>query len=497
MQKGDCIGIRITQLPNGIIKIIPNFVATLDFLENSYNGRELIVPLFLFPEHGEFINILYNICKLSLPFLALSSAIRDINCERNDRNEFIFSLLEETCKYIYKNTFAINPEDNIPNVLNTQLEDFNNNPTKIHNNELFISYLFVAKLCGDFKIKPGAEVNFCQIIVEEEARRSLRNAKNIVIPANMMFRILNVDTKKWVSSYVKRFKKHRMEQIDSNNGTLSPAIYKEDMEFMLDPSTFEIGLPYSDYSTWEPNVQIMSKLGGNLYQKVYKDYTEYGLPKLAILPLLFRNLAFDINIDSLSNEQKLAMTIQIFLHTKEDVRSNAIKNRTYVNIFNKQEAIQYLKLHFVDYIKREKMHKFLNIKNEYDLTTDADKAKIFGSTIDLTTAAGVLYGAYIGVNVQLFAQVLQQFKCPLAKEKIKMLLTGQFKGIDLYKDGKGWKPSRKNCFKLWSKNWDIMTHLEWKHIFDLNKCDHSVGSWIKYEKQVQVQDQEINYVRND
>ncbi len=126
------------------------------------------------------------------------------------------------------------------------------------------------------------------------------------------------------------------------------------------------------------------------------------------------------------------------------------------------------------------------VDDKYSIKTDNVKAKIFAMTDDPITSAGCLYQARIGVDVMNFASVLMNHKCPLAKEKVTMLLTGEFKGVRLYADGSkdqpGWKPSRKNAHKLWFMNEDVMDFGEWFALLKSVNCDHNLQEWqrMKY-----------------
>jgi len=74
-----------------------------------------------------------------------------------------------------------------------------------------------------------------------------------------------------------------------------------------------------------------------------------------------------------------------------------------------------------------------------------------------------------------------------------MLLKGEYKGIQLYYDYPqsyypGWKASKRNCFRLWSNNFDVMTINDWEELFDNIGCNHSINKWSKKESWVAFQE---------
>src|SRR5207253_2610895 len=99
-------------------------------------------------------------------------------------------------------------------------------------------------------------------------------------------------------------------------------------------------------------------------------------------------------------------------------RIDAMKNGTYYDVFDNEQAIKNLKRLFVEYVNDEKSRLMKLVDDKYSIKTDNVKAKIFAMAEDPVTSAGCLYQARIGVDVMNFAIVLMNHKCPLAKEKI-------------------------------------------------------------------------------
>jgi hypothetical protein len=67
-----------------------------------------------------------------------------------------------------------------------------------------------------------------------------------------------------------------------------------------------------------------------------------------------------------------------------------------------------------------------------------------------------------------------------------MLIQGHFRGIRLFYDlsqdeGFGWNASKKNCFRLWKNNYDVMLFDDWVSLFEDMECNHSMKSWVEKE----------------
>src|SRR5690606_10085320 len=105
----------------------------------------------------------------------------------------------------------------------------------------------------------------------------------------------------------------------------------------------------------------------------------------------------------------------------------------------------------------------------------SSESAIFAKTTNIYEAAGCLMGVYQGGTFNSFFLSLQNQVCPLAIEKIKMLLSGQFHGIPLVcdkiktKKNQGdpveWHPSKRNVYRLWKNNKDLLNKEAWVALF--------------------------------
>ena len=86
-----------------------------------------------------------------------------------------------------------------------------------------------------------------------------------------------------------------------------------------------------------------------------------------------------------------------------------------------------------------------------------------------------------GQDITKFCARLQDEKCQLPIEKIKMLLSGKYKEIELLSDLKsyinGWEASAQNCRRLWLQYEDKLTKQKWIELFSHRKS--AVESWYK------------------
>jgi hypothetical protein len=546
MKMGDCACICVNmnmKSPNNIkiLKIIPALMGAKVFQEecrkavekagakitsiDSPTGEPMnaVIPLCLFDEHYDFAKIwLYKLYEPygltkeqanAIPFILLSKAMFDIQETDNEHTKIIAKLVIDTCMHIYK--------DN-QNELSRQVkESFNlfiSDPIgrtveKIPNSALFLAQLIIAQEFQDIeKLSREDAIQFARCITEEEVRRSLRNAKDINIPTNMMFEILQADRTVWVDNHVKQYHdsknasmkelvkvaRHLRSQMLSKIEEKSDRVNLDDISTETEDDTTEElsenDLPCSDPTKWEPKFEMLKGLGKKIVERMVTDYAKHGLSNLVLLPFLTNQKDESINGDfsvlGISTyEQQIAFTIQNFMHAKGNRRVDAMKNGTYYDVFDNDQANKYLKRLFVEYVNDEKSRLMKIIDDKYSIKTDNVKAKIFAMTDDPITSAGCLYQTRIGVDVMNFAILLMNHKCPLAKEKITMLLTGEFRGIKLYADSSkeqpGWKPSRKNAHRLWEMNEEIMDFGEWLSLLESVKCDHNLKEWqrMKYVRE--------------
>ena len=548
MKKGDCACICVNmsmKSPNNIkIKtIIPAIMGANVFKQqcmkavekannvikyiDSPTGQPMnaVIPLFLFDDHYEFSKIwllkLYEQYGMTyeqiinIPFLLLSKAMYDYLDKNNEHTKIIVKLAIETCKNVYDdNKKEINKK--LMETLNLFMTDPIGRTVKsIPSNELFLSQLVVAQ---EFKyIEKFSEndaIKFARQIVEEEVRRSLKNAKDISIPANMMFEILQVNRTLWVDNYVKKYEsakeksiqdlmliakdiKLRMlsrlekdtpqptNQTSESSSDLSKETTNESSSNDLTSNTLD---EYADPSIWEPKFDKLKGIGKSIVDRMVNDYVKYGLSSLILLKHITDSNQDDLTgdfslIGITSNEQHLAYALQNFMHAKDTKRYEAMKNGTYYDVYNHGEAVKYLKRIFIEYVNNERTRMIKLVDDKYSVKTNNVNAKIFAIAEDPVTSAGCLYGVRIGVDIMNYASVLMEHKCPLAREKIIMLLTGEFRGIRLYSDSNSknicWKPSKKNARRLWSMNEEIMDFGEWLALFNSIKCDHNLKEWQK------------------
>ncbi|KAJ6250828.1 hypothetical protein M0813_15644 [Anaeramoeba flamelloides] len=165
------------------------------------------------------------------------------------------------------------------------------------------------------------------------------------------------------------------------------------------------------------------------------------------------------------------MLFQNLLHIKNPIRKKSIEENHYINVFENQKL--FTQTFFRDLVYKQYQKKAMEIKNELNKNIFEKKAIIFGFTKNIYQAAGLLKGVKRGVSIRHFIKILQEKKCPLIIQKLKMLLNGHFRNIPLFDDKPtlgtnqkfvSWIPSKKNFHRLYIANRDLADGKAWKNL---------------------------------
>ena len=229
---------------------------------------------------------------------------------------------------------------------------------------------------------------------------------------------------------------------------------------------------------WEPKIDILNKNAEGLVTRVMKSFERYGKRKLALLPYVTENLYPDPIVLGLhTNEMQLAFAIQAYMYNRTDGQTN------FTDPYDPKEAKRYLKELFVNNVHKERARIKKELDEKYKITDI--KLKVWAQTTDIYAAAGALLGTAISKNITQYAKCLQEARCPLGVEKIKMLIYGKHKNKTLVIDvdkmpKKFWIPSKANCYKFWKIYHEDMEPADWAELFGKVEANHNIDVWYSF-----------------
>jgi len=484
-------------------------------------GREKInavMPLYLFDEHWKYaqnwMKLIFGLVTTldsfgytyeqikTIPFLVLNKVMEKVKENDNEINRLLLKLTEETCMKVYENA-GNKLHDYIENVYKNYTTDSSlHTIDHIPNNKLFLTQMYIAQKLD--KISEVTDPQFIQFMVEEESRRTQYDHKDSDIKINMFLELVNQTRNIWIDQHINKYDNDKGKIKKKNKINYKNNIYRDagliiemsDSESSSDEEYYDIALTGNNPDEWDGLITDMSKVGSDLWNFTNNVYNKIAKKNIYVISkLTSEDIPLDleeIGIDT--NEKKMVFSIQNYMHYKNADRRKAFENNKHRNPFSQEESIQFLKSMFCDMIMCEKNRLIEQINNNYKLSQSTERASAFAHATSLDEAAGALHGAYIGNNIMEFVKVLQNEQCPLAVAKIQMIMKGKhtFEKInsqtgrtesysvmlygDLSQQNKlGWKPSKKNCFRLWKQNQDYLDLAEWEHIFMETK--HSMKTW--------------------
>src|SRR5690606_29179103 len=155
----------------------------------------------------------------------------------------------------------------------------------------------------------------------------------------------------------------------------------------------------------------------------------------------------------------------------------AIVDKTYVNPFVQKAAETFLRNQFIQLVKSQCQKGINDVIAEFEAKKSHAVSSIFAKTTNIYEAAGTLLGVYQGRDFHYFYKCLQESVCPLAIEKLKILLTGEYMGVPLIcdkiktkkniGDAVMWSPSRQNVYRFWKRNRELLSKEEWIELFGM------------------------------
>ncbi|KAI8601872.1 hypothetical protein EDD21DRAFT_373380 [Dissophora ornata] len=177
-----------------------------------------------------------------------------------------------------------------------------------------------------------------------------------------------------------------------------------------------------------------------------------------------------------SSKVNLATLLQAFAHTKNSDRRSVENLMTpfECKIIQGGDSSAHEALKFLKSLHLAKMTQMVNeivnaVEEEYLDSKKNAAASIFTGTSDLSVAAGVLLESkFRGGDGGVLGTQCAASQMRLPREKIQMLLSGTFNGVQLFSDkssslqGIRWFPCKRTLYRMFSNYHDKFTLDEWR-----------------------------------
>lgn len=434
-----------------------------------------VMPLYLCPEHWTVarkrmkwcLGFLATADKLgytfqqmtTVPFLVLYKVVQDWLARPSEHTNKILQLVLRTCRAIIED-FKLEI---------TTMTDYSASTAARTKDVRANNALYCAQLLALNSTTQADTRRFCLALCEEELRRHAKELDDA-----MLFTILggplarNLYVVPHVEAFTKEQERNALEQTRRMSSGLGQGIRLSlgmpAMEATVDDLiNFNQAVRVTDpLDTLEKDyiLNCNSILPGSqlMFEKYCRPLMEflYGtkLVQAADVPIELLKMAED-------PLQVVAMLIQNSQHIKNMVRSASMAEGKYWDflcpVVGAMRARQYLYDMLRTLIKQMRAAECAAVAVRFAANISGDRAGIFARTDDIYEAAGALKDAMQGTNLMTFVRALYyNSNVPLIKEKIRMLLTGQFRGIKLIADVSReavdgyivWRPCKQNRNRL-------------------------------------------------
>ena len=195
-----------------------------------------------------------------------------------DSLDHTFELVRTVCVKLYEDNKELQQliKDNVEEYINSGHKII---PEYIKNNEVFLMYVYISKICGKFNIPNELQKQlFITKIIEEEARREQIGYTGNDLTLDLLFNIINEDKKEWFDIEVQQYKDAYILH------NFSVDLYEEIVEKKKRDKPKEINI---NAQAWDGNINVLSKSSTNLWNYINETYIEYIQPKLIGLIYIF------------------------------------------------------------------------------------------------------------------------------------------------------------------------------------------------------------------
>jgi len=439
------------------------------------------LPLFICEDHWKIAKLLmkpllgwavtldplgytYSQVK-TIPFMILAK-LQQMLCE-NPSSKFksLFEHVKETCKRIMKGeknylgySFAEEVADLFYNYTSYPIL---RTIDAIPHNAVFLAQVYIGIENGQILWEKSAERDtfeeFFRAMVEEELRRKQRWLDDKTNITHWLINLLNIDEEKYITPKVTQAvfelglnpQDYRMKFLSvyrATNQLFDTDEPKEESSAINFEDTKEESEAIDSQKTKVSYTQAQ-KEALDEYKQVLRFIMRYLYPMRKLFlpeenmkdPALF--MPWGIN----TPKKFFTLYIQNKLHSRNYERRQAIIAGKYRD--PRTQSDDFIKTVFNQAINDE-VTKRVNAKKR-----GGERADIFRFTDDLNEAAGALMDASLQYSLMTFAESLMHPRVPYAHEKLKMLLTGEFKGVPLMtKSFRKYWAGKKTVHKIYLAN---------------------------------------------
>lgn len=366
--------------------------------------------------------------------------------KNNNTSDKLYKSLIHTCKYLIKeNDFTTKHDFNNKN--------YNEIVMNITNYKVWIGKLITMQSMGKIKKFNDSQFLLIKAICNELIRKKITiHYKKNKLNVYTLFKIFGEKYDKWIKPHIDNYDNIcRIEFIGKINSCERLNIFKDGVH-KINESYPQNNLTYR-VDTWSSFVR-RNNYGEELWKYITDLYDLHVNDIVNVLKICYENKCYHNDLCSLGLicwEQKIAFALQNYILRTSKEKLKNINNNTFCNVFNNIDACNYLKKLFIKYVEDEKKELIDMIDEKYEFIDE----NIFALTDDMDIAAACLNNKFIGNgDINKFVSKFQEDNSyPIVNKKIELLITGKYKGINLYKDNeKYWKPSNKNINKFVTHN---------------------------------------------
>ena len=462
--------------------VLPLFISE----EHWKVSRQKMKPILGFIATLDIMGYAFEQFK-TIPFLVLNKLLQESSeSELTEFQSMRLNLVMDTCLQIVKECSSEHMQEKMSETLLKLLTDYNTKPETrtvdvIPNNEVFLAQLICAQKLGYVDVNSVDMGLFFKNIAEEELRRKGGFSLNLdEVTVDLWFSLLGIDTNKMITEFVEIKKEKYREMI--NNSSSQETHYGETIRSMLGISNTPVVSTESsgttstetvketvnenqDIEDYILNLTELTPKAEELYTKLSEVFQK-RIQKYLVKINNWMGQQNEIVLD-IDNSAKICLLIQTINHQKNANRREAIQRNEYISPFSstQEERTNYLRKIVLEHVQNKRNGLYANFISEMNSCSVARVASLFASTSDIYEAAGMIFGRKRGQgDAMAFSRALYSPNIPLFKEKVKMLLEGEFQGIALFTDSvtnHTWVPARHHIFRLWFNHENDMTTQEW------------------------------------
>lgn len=418
----------------------------------------------------------------TIPFLVMAKA----SLNKTTSGKRIFELIFRTCRQIYK-------DFKIKDFMSSIFEQYVYEPgvrtiDSVPDNSIFLAQLFCAFQEKDLEFKTNEDkTKFFMTMIEEDLRRR--------VPAmcenSDIFSFFGIDAKTYVLPRVQKELNDSAQPVQltgelqskvdtilqsypdafaSMNDVYTNPFCSKNEAGALDKDQEEDGFaPFWEKSAEYRIPQATKDIVGRV-ETAYEFVRTSPIPKL--LALLGVTEGAEVgdkyfklkDFPGMDNQfQKMSFAYQTMTQAKNADRRQAIAKGKYEFFLQPDYPInEYLETSIKAALEKCIAEQISDVRTKREAAMREKAGALFATTDNIVLAVALIKGRYHGANLRSFWMPLQTQDCPLALEKLEMLLSGTYKGIPLLCDKYSkksnseepveWYPDQKNSRRFWYRN---------------------------------------------